>query len=258
MQSFHDDDLILFRYGESRDAEAIRAALADDPELARRYAELERLLDATEQWTEPAPPPGLEERIWHRVRARLETAPAPAGGYRRVAAPWRLAALGALASLVLAGAFVLGRWSGPEVAPEEIAWRQPAAAGFGAEARERMLMASLAGHLDASERLLTELVNRGDAESLEAERELAAALVASHRLYRRAAERTGQRRIVALLDQLEPVLLELANAPDGAVGAEDLRRLVESEDLLFRVRIVGGRIDSRAPRPMPIPPITQL
>lgn len=260
MKRFRDDDLILFRYGESRDAEAIRAALADDPELARRYAELERLLDAAERWAEAEPMPGLENRIWRRVRPRLEGAsPLPARRFAAADVPWRLAALGAMGLLVLAVAFALGRWSGPQLAPSELASAAPAVAeGFGSEARERVLLASVAGHLDASERLLTELVNRTELESPEAERELAKALLASNRLYRKAAERAGQRRIVALLDQLEPVLIELANAPAGAAVAGDVRRLVESEDLLFKVRIVGGRLEPRALGPMPLFPTTQL
>jgi len=259
MKRFPDDDLILFRYGESRDAEAIRAALADDPELARRYAELERLLDAAEHWAEPEPMPGLESRIWRRVRPRLEGA-SPLAARRFFAAdgPWRLAALGAMGLLVLVVAFALGRWTGPQLSPHELAGGAPDATGFGSEARERVLLASVAGHLDASERLLTELVNRPEPESPEIERELAAGLLASNRLYRKAAERAGQRRIVALLDQLEPVLIELANAPAGAAVAGDVRRLVESEDLLFKVRIVGGRLEPRALGPMPLFPTTQL
>lgn len=258
MKRFRDDDLILFRYGESPDAEAIRAALADDPELARRYAELERLLDAADLVPEPEPIEGLEARIWRRVRPRLDAVPAPAAAWRPSFATWRLAALATMGVLVLALAFVLGRWSGPEVAPGEMARSVEPESGFGSDARERVLLASVAGHLDASERLLTELVNRDDDRTHDAERELAAALLSSNRLYRQAAARAGQRRIVMLLDQLEPVLLELANAPAGAGGDRGARQLVESEDLLFKVRIVGGRLEPRALGPMPLYPSTHL
>jgi hypothetical protein len=102
------------------------------------------------------------------------------------------------------------------------------------------------------------VVNREPSSGAESEREIAAALLSSNRLYRQAAERAGQRRIVVLLDQLEPVLLELANAPAGGTGDGDVRHLVESEDLLFKVRIVGGRLETRALGPMPLFPTTQL
>lgn len=259
MKRFRDDDLILFRYGESPQAEAIRAALADDPELARRYAELERLLDAADLVPEPEPIEGLEARIWRRVRPHLDgVAPSAAPAWRPSFATWRLTALATMGVLVLALAFALGRWSGPEVSPEEIARPTEPASGFDSAARERVLLASVAGHLDASERLLTELVNRPDAETLDSERELATALLSSNRLYRQAAARSGQRRIVRLLDQLEPVLLELSNAPAGDGGGGTARQLVESEDLLFKVRIVGGRLEPRALGPMPLYPTTQL
>lgn len=258
MKRFRDDDLILFRYGESRDAEAIRAALADDPELARRYAELERLLDAADLVPEPEPIEGLEARIWRRVRPRLDALPTPAPSWRPSLVTWRLAALATMGVLVLALAFALGRWSGPEVAPEEMARPAEPATGFDSAARERVLLASVAGHLDASERLLTELVNRPDVATPDSERELATALLSSNRIYRQAAARAGQRRIVKLLDQLEPVLLELSNAPAGDGGSGAARQLVESEDLLFKVRIVGGRLEPRALGPMPLYPTTQL
>lgn len=258
MKRFRDDDLILFRYGESPCADAIRAALADDPELARRYAEIERLLDAADLVPEPEPIEGLEQRAWRRLRPQLDAAPAAATPWRFGPAAWRLGALGAMGLLVLVVAFALGRWSGPELLPGEQATRPAPAEGFDAGARQRVLLASVAGHLDASERLLTELVNREPEAGSQSERELAAALLSSNRLYRQAAERAGQRRIVALLDQLEPVLLELANAPAGGAGDRDARRLVESEDLLFKVRIVGGRLETRALGPMPMFPTTQL
>ena len=260
MKRFRDDDLILFRYGESPCAGAIRAALADDPELARRYAEIERLLDAADLVPEPTPIEGLEQRIWRRVRPRLDAEPAAApSSWRAGLAAWRLGALAAMGLLVLAIAFALGRWSGPELLPGELASsRTRPDEGFDAGARRRVLLASVAGHLDASERLLTELVNREPDSGAESERELAAALLSSNRLYRAAADRAGQRRIVVLLDQLEPVLLELANAPAGEAGDGDGRRLAESEDLLFKVRIVGGSLEPRALGPMPLLPTTQL
>ena len=91
----------------------------------------------------------------------------------------------------------------------------------------------------------------------------AASLVASNRLYRRAADRAGHRRIVALLDELEPLLLELAHSvPDGAttgdtdsvasakVAREELtatQQRIEEKDLLFKLRIAGSGWTGRPP-----------
>ncbi|MFP5286984.1 MAG: hypothetical protein ACLGI9_14680, partial [Thermoanaerobaculia bacterium] len=55
----------------------------------------------------------------------------------------------------------------------------------------------------------------------------------------------GRPRLAALLDELEPFLLELANAPAEPRGEElqDLRRRVRERALLFKVRVVGERLD---------------
>lgn len=255
MKHFRDDDLILFRYGESPDAEAIRDALATDPELARRYAELEQTLDALDAVEAPEPAPAFEAALWRRLRPRLAAPAAPERSWWSwlgAGAGWRLAAAGAAALALVAGGFLAGRAGAPP--PQEGAAQ---AAGLPDAARERVLLASVAGHLDSSERLLTGLVNDQEAGDAE-ERALAQALLDSNRLYRRAAERAGQRRIVALLDQLEPVLTELANAPAGAGGLDDVRRRVEEDDLLFKVRIVGGRLETPVPAGRPLSPTSTL
>ncbi len=118
-----------------------------------------------------------------------------------------------------------------------------------AAARERLLLASVESHLAGSERLLTRVTNAAptDAAALAEESVWAGALVSSNRLYRTAAERSGQRRIVALLDELEPLLLELAHSSDAA--PDDLaaaQRRIEQTDLLFKLRVTGERLQRDA------------
>ncbi len=261
MKRFRDDDLILFRYGESPDAEAIRDALATDAELARRYAELEQALASFDGIAPPDPAPEFEAELWRRLRPRLERAQ-PRSLWLDLVGGWRLAAAGAAALALVAGGFLAGRGAAP--GPPEATGATDethaiaaadAGAGLPDSARERVLLASVAGHLVSSERLLTDLVNHADAGTGEDERAFAEALLDSNRLYRRAAERAGQRRIVALLDQLEPVLLELANAP---ADLGDARRRVDDGDLLFKVRIIGGRLGTHVPAAKPIPPTANL
>jgi hypothetical protein len=77
-------------------------------------------------------------------------------------------------------------------------------------------------------------------------RDLAASLVDSNRLYAQAATRSGNTRLADFLRQLEPVLLELANqSPDTAVQSIDgLRDYLKKTDLLFQVRATQARIDA--------------
>ena len=118
--------------------------------------------------------------------------------------------------------------------------------------RDRALYLTVASHLEQSEMLFLELVNIDpdtDAD-VSVERRRADELKHQNRLYRQAALNAGQRDLVALLESLELVLVELANSPD-AVEASDLdtlRTRIEDGDLIFRVRIVGSRLRSDSER----------
>ena len=72
-------------------------------------------------------------------------------------------------------------------------------------------------------------------------------LVAANRLYRQTAVQAGDDVIGQTLEDLERVLLEIANAPEN-VTAEDvaaLRDQIGARGLLFRVRVVQSEIRER-------------
>ncbi|GMU65548.1 MAG: hypothetical protein AMXMBFR36_18220 [Acidobacteriota bacterium] len=232
-----DEELALRFWGEHPDPEAFDRAMAADPELARRYRELAGALGALEAIEAPEPRAGLEGRIWARVAPELAGRRARA---RFLSLPsWpRLATLAAAAAALAVGGFLAGRATGPAPDPAAV---EASLDALSPEARDRLLAAALAGHLDSSERLMVELVNDGQ-PSDEMERQMAATLLESNRLYRSAAERAGQRRIAAVLAELEPLLAELANAPaDGDVTAA-ARERIDAQDLLFRVRVTRGNL----------------
>lgn len=230
MPNRSEDDLVLYLYGEHPDAAALERELAADPALAGRLERLRGDLEPLATLAEAEPRPGLEGRIWHRVEPELGRAAA-----RPVVAPWRWLGLAAAAGLLVAVGFVAGRRAD---APGAGAAPQVAAApdNFDATARERLLRASLGSHLEASERLMVELTN-GSAPA--GESRLAAELLASNRLYRRAAERSGQTRLARLLAELEPMLVELANADPTTDSAplDVAREQIDARDLLFKVRV---------------------
>lgn len=253
MKPIRDEDLILYLLKEPDARPDIAAALAESPELARRLAELAATLDAVEGPVETDLGDDYGRRVWARLAPRLEAERAARRGLRGWFRSWwegagalapRWAAAMAAAAVLVAVGFVAGR-----------AGRNPAAAGSGtvftldAAGRERILAGQLARHLEGSERLLAELVNASEAEPFDAaaEREWAESLLATNRLYRRAAAVAGQRRVVALLDELEPILLDLAHASDGADPGEVdwLRSRVDEGGVLFKLRVLAARIDGR-------------
>lgn len=223
-----DEELILLFYGEHEAPEDVQRELATDPELARRYEALRRDLSALDALDAPEPRPGLEQRMWARVGPEL------APPRRRLAVGWPVLA-GAVAVVALA-AFLAGRELRPTPTERTVT---TAIQGLPPEARERVLQAALADHLESSQRLLLEVVN--DPDAIGEERAWAETLLSANRLYRRAAERAGQRRVAALLLEIEPVLAELAAAPESP-DLHGARDEIQQRDLLFKVRITRNNL----------------
>lgn len=242
-----EDELILHYYGESADPAALERALAADAALGRRYAELARALGAATREA-PEPPADLAARVWQELRPRLSAKRSWRDRLFPASADWgpRWSLAGAALALVLA--LGVGYLAGRREAPIP-ATNVDLESGLSSAARERLLLASVERHIAGSERLLTRVTNAApaDAAALAEEAAWAEALVSSNRLYRRAAGRSGQRRIVALLDELEPLLLELAHSSDAA--PDDLaaaQRRIEHSDLLFKLRVTGERLQRDA------------
>lgn len=240
-----DNELILYFYRDGLPAERIIEiddALFAQPELRLRYTELQRLLHEVDCAPTIEPDTQLTQRVWERLAARIDAEPGRTLPVRRFAA-WRAvfaprAVFVTVCLLVIAGAigFYAGRHG---TAPSE----------NDAQARAmsaRVLDAYVAEHLRSTEGLLLTTINSDSTDLVAGDRELAAALVDSNRLYALAAARSGNTRLADFLRQLEPVLLELANRPsDLPVQSRDgLRDYLRKTDLLFQVRATQARIDT--------------
>lgn len=246
---YGEEALVLHRYGESPDREAVERHLAGCQRCREEYESLCRVLDAVDAAPVPRRGEDYVEQVWQRV---AEVRPR-----RRVnLGAWftgpRLALAGALAVLLLV-AFVAGRVTG----------RPDAELGpLADEARERILLVAVGEHLERSQRVLIELVNadiRGGVDLSEAQPR-ARDLAADNRVYRRTAAQAGQPEIAGLLDDLEQVLLELANGPESMSAAEfaGLRRRIEGRGLLIKVRFVGEEVRERARRPAQRPEANEI
>lgn len=159
-------------------------------------------------------------------------------------APWLVAA----ATVMLAvGAYWLGRQTAIPSAPQSA--QAPATPSLGTEAiRERVVLAALGEHLDRTERTLVELVNSqpGGLVDISAEQIWARDLLEANRLYRQAAGRSSP-ALSQVLDDLEPVLLEIANSPSQLTSDEfkTLRDRIEGRSLVFKVRVTGADVRAR-------------
>jgi hypothetical protein len=236
-----DDDLILHAYGESR------------PEMAGLIdAHLRACLQCTAVWTElretlhlvntadvPEPPPAFERIVWARVQQELFSPRPSLWSFRQ----W-LPLAGVTAAVAFAAAGVtthFSRTNGPT---------SPATASIDARGPERVLLTALDGHLEQTELLLIELLN-GSADTAEVpltyERATAEDLVSSGRLYRVTAKHQGDLRLAQVLEDIEPVLVDLARGPDRVdqSGLEALRLRIEDEALLFKVRTAAYEVRER-------------
>src|SRR3954467_6042548 len=113
-------------------------------------------------------------------------------------------------------------------------------------------MVALDGRLERSQMVLLEVASAADAKDVELVRDEAEAPFGSNRLYRQAALNIGDRKTADVLDQLERALLEIAHSsPDeGKAQIEQLRRQIESQGLLFKVKVVHSNVQKEI-RPAP-------
>jgi hypothetical protein len=154
---------------------------------------------------------------------------------------WALA--GGVAALVLA-AFVAGRFTGGETAVTT----SPAAVVAAFEP-ESVLHTAVGDHLDRTQMMLVELANAESdgADVLVGEQARAGDLVAVNRVMLQSAMQSGDGQIVDILEDLERLLLEIANAPANATSNDltDLQSRITREDLLFRLRVIASEMRQR-------------
>jgi hypothetical protein len=234
-----DDELILHFYGEHAPADRARidAHLGACAACQSLWDEIGRTLTVVGDSDVPEPPADFERVMWARVSAALP----------QRTSPWSWRALVPLTSFgAVALALALGaRTPSPSSEPPALAAAEaaPALDAEALEARERALFTALDGHLAQTEMLLIELMNGPDRATSDFAfaRLTADDLVASGRLYRATAEVTGHRRVAAVLEDLEPVLVEVARSPEQVDSAtvRSLRERIDDDALLFKVRAVA-------------------
>ena len=249
IQHLTDDELILHYYGETAPDDEPRAAghLQQCAPCRAEYAKLQRVLGSIDESSVAIDPaPSFERTVWARLEPTLKPA-------RRGWVSWALSpapmALAAAVVVLVVGAFLAGRATSPAPAPTAAA-----VAAAAEQIRERILLSEVGEHLDRSQMALVELVSTDSDTNFDmsGERSRAEQLVADNRLYRQTAEETGDVTLSELLDEIERVLTEVAATPETGSSRDlaDVRRRIESRDLLFKVRIVSSEIRERQKAPI--------
>ncbi len=242
---FTQDEFILAYYGEP---DARREHLDECHDCRAELARLAGVLDRVTPVEVPEPAEDYEARVWDRVSWRMR------GERKRTASAWTkwLAAAAMLAVAFLGGLL----WNRGNTGPVQIANQpsttpsgvEPATAASTQQQRDRILLVVVGDHLDDSERMLIELTNLTAKTDVDVttEQQRAEELLVSNRLYRRTALDRGEDRVATLLDELEPVLMQIAHGPTQMTPEElqKVQKRVETKELVFKLRVL--RADVRA------------
>jgi hypothetical protein len=219
-----DEELVEFYYGAGD--EATRHHLEECAGCREALTRWRETLAAVKEYPVPDRPADYGSAVWARVQARL-----PKKHSQRAPTKWWILTPALAAALAIA--FLAGSWT------EHHRAVKPNGAAPTEKERERVLLLSIGNHLERSEIVLTELMHADPRTAdLSAERGLARDLVNENRLLRERAAQTGDAADAALLEDVQRVLLDLANGSGDSPGdVEAVQRRIEGGSLLFKVRI---------------------
>ncbi|HEU5340914.1 hypothetical protein [Edaphobacter sp.] len=228
MRHFTEEELIAFQLHETFDEQAIYKHLEGCSEcaaLSDSIAETLRIFSA-----DPVPAPDLD-RNWQRLRGNLSVlAPEPRHRWMHVwkhILSWPAAGLATAALVVL---LVFGIHSRTATKPNyAINGRGPLTT--------RPVDPAIANHIDAAERLLTEVNNtQGPLDNVT--RDQARALLVTNAVYVRQAHSSGDLAEASVLEDLGRVLTTLDNEPPTHESAWRLRIEMNTNGLLFDLRVL--------------------
>jgi hypothetical protein len=246
MKHLNEAELIEHYYDESASPADCERHLKACSACAKHFADLRRDLDGVKPLAPPERGEDYGEQVWQSIRSSLPVYEKPD---RRLIRLWRPLGWAAACAVLIAVAFVAGRQWERKQAP-------PVAVTLDPQARQRVVVVVLGDHLDRSERLLVELNHAGSDDMPAAPlRGEARELLANNRLVRQSVIRAGDLNVEASLDRLERLLVELANQPDESSEADlnRLRQEMNTDGLLFDIRILRSRVGSRTLEPQDTP-----
>jgi hypothetical protein len=250
MEHPKEEELIAHHDGDRTNRERVQQHLQSCAECRAALEQIEAVFAAMDSLPVPDPGENYGQRVWAAISPRLPEKQSP--WWEAFFAPRRLITVGAMAAVIVA-AFILGRKT-----------VEPPKAGDAASVekiRERVLVVAVGDHLNKSEMLLIELSNAQPNPAsrklvnISAEQHRAEDLLEENRLYRQTALKEGDQVMASTLDELERVLLDVANSPDQVTPArfDAMQKKLESRGILFKVRVVQqGLRDRTNPAKQPV------
>ncbi|MDW5264848.1 MULTISPECIES: hypothetical protein [Acidobacteriaceae] len=239
MTHFSEEDLIAYQLHESSDEAAIQRHIEQCTEcaaLSDSIAETLRVFSS-----DPVPQPDLD-RNWQRLRGNLSVlTPEPRRKFFLRFTLWAGAGLAAVALLLVVFVSIHVTRDRDHIAAllpaiDRVTHPNTAINGHGPLTTEPT-DPTVANHLDAAERLLTE-VNHTSGSLDPATRAQARDLLLSNAVYVRTARDHGELAQAAVLDDLGRVLTTLDNEPSSPHSTLQLRLEMNTSGLLLDIRIL--------------------
>ncbi len=243
MNHLSEEQIVLHYYGDADEPGAIEQHLAACAECRAEFTRVQSMLQQIEPLEVPEPAENFEQKTWFNIRDRL----AEKGGFfRRLFGTHGKWAVAGLMAVLVVGAFLAGRYL-PRPA-QQVAQQQPAQAN-----PQRIVLVAVGDHLERSQMLLVEIMHNEDTGHIDfsAEQQLARDLLDDNHLYRVSAQQVGDPQVARVLDQLGRVLAEIANGPSEVSSSdlEQVRHTIQSESLLFKVRVIQSEVNSKLRQP---------
>jgi hypothetical protein len=243
MNHLTEEELIAYRDGETRNREAFAAHLNGCPHCQGEMARLDAVFAALDAMPVPDAGEDFGRHVWQQISRRLPEK--RRRWWQPLLEPRRMILAGAMAALILL-AFLLGRFT---KAP--VPGNQNLTTSNG-KVRERVLVVAVGDHLGRSEMVLMELANAEPEKgqkvvNISAEQKRAEDLLEENRLYRQTALQSGDTLMASTLDELEPILLDIANSPDEITPAqfEAIQKRIAAKGILLKVRVVHQDLRER-------------
>ena len=241
MNHMTEEELIAFRDGDSTGRDSFARHLKECADCRREMDRIDAVFAALDALPVPDPGETYGSRVWAQISSRLPERRAP--WWQTLLQPRRLVLASAMAALVLL-AFYAGRVSKHPMAGPEVA--------DSGKIRERVLVVAVGDHLGRSEMVLMELANSEPEKgqklmNISAEQRRAEDLLEENRLYRQTALHDGDTLMASTLDELERVLLDIANSPNEITPAqlEMIQKRIAAKGILLKVRVVKQELHQK-------------
>jgi hypothetical protein len=245
MTHLTEEQLIAYRIGEADGREGIATHLNECAACRQELAQIDAVFAALDTVPIPDPHQDFPDRMWRQISPRLP-AKRPRW-WQTLVAPRRVLAFATVGVLLLL-AFFLGRFTRPNAPAGTIA--------DAGKIRQRVLVVAVGNHLGRTEMVLMQLANtvpeRGQERmNISGEQKRAEDLVQENRLYRDTALRDGDRMMADTLDELEPILLDIANSPDEITPEqfEAIQKRIAAKGILLKVRIATQELRQQEANP---------